>query len=67
MNAARVAQALRDLADAIEDEDAGERPTRSAPRERKRRLPPAPASVSDTDRAFAARLLRDKGFRKVEQ
>lgn len=63
MNAYRVAQALRDLADAIEDDgDTSERPARSARRERKRRLPPVPASVSDTDRAFAARVLRDKGF-----
>ena len=61
MNAARVAQALRDLADAIEDGDGAEAP--AAPRRRRERAIPEPSQpIDELARARVQKTLREKGW-----
>lgn len=69
MNVARVAALLRELADELEaDEGEAERvspPPAPKSRPRARRVPPMPENVADIDRAFAARILAQKGGRRI--
>ncbi len=65
MNGRRVAQLLRELADEFDCDDAVvPPPAESKPRAKRRRT--APSNVTDIDRAYAASVLGQKGFRKVD-
>ena len=61
MNVSRVARALREMADALDD-DATENSRRPRAKAIRRIVAPPPAKVDDVTRARAKRLLRANGF-----
>lgn len=63
MNVFRMAKALRDMADAL-DEDRAKPLTRSSTRIKAVRVPPADEPVDEVTRARALRIIRAKGFVK---